>query len=478
MRAVLHTGGNKPWAEALGERPWALLPVAGRPLVSYWLELCIDLGISEVRIILGQDAEYIELFCGNGEKWGLDISYSFILPGDEPQAYLARDPVRWSGGLLYIDAALFPRRREDFTPETFQALLKGCCLRHQGAVAFFISQDVSQINGFIRKERCTETLYADGCLIPDCAGLDLTVIGDVAHYYRLNMDIVRGEMSRYLSSGYSSSDGASIGYNVITPPSVTLTPPLAIGNDCRIGALSSIGPGAVISDHVIIDRQCELSDCLILSDTYVGRNLEIKGKIVAGNRIIDPEDGTFLDVEDPWLVAHTRSQNCFRDFTRAVCSWSISLLLVILQVIPFLFFYSIIRLCGRGRFTRRSCRGIGGKKITVLYFVAARPGSSLLLMIFRGTSLDRFPQLLNVLTGKLWLCGQVPHEISADGTEAPGHYFPAVFSYSDAFLEIDRQMDALYYAHTRSVFSDLRILRHALIHRLLEVESAVDAGIL
>ncbi|MDK2857973.1 MAG: hypothetical protein PWQ29_1107 [Verrucomicrobiota bacterium] len=478
MRAVLHTGGKKPWAEALGERPWALLPVAGRPLVSYWLELCVDLGISEVRIILGQDAEYIELFCGNGEKWGLDISYSFILPEDEPQSYLARDPVRWNDGLLYIDAALFPRRREDFTREALQALLKGCCLRHQGAVAFFISQDVSQINSFIQKEPRTETTAcADGGLIPD-AGLDLTVIDDIAHYYRLNMDLVRGEMSRYLPSGYASSDGASIGYNVITPSSVTLTPPLAIGNDCRIGALSSIGPGAVISDHVIIDRQCELSDCLVLSDTYIGRNLEIKGKIVAGNRIIDPEDGTFLDVEDPWLVAHTRSQNGFRDFTRAVCSWLLSLLLVILQAIPFLFFYSIIRLFGRGRFARRSCRGIGGKKITVLHFVASRPGSSFLIIIFCGTSLDRFPQLLNVLTGKLWLCGQVPHEISADGTEAPGHYFPAVFSYSDAFPEIDRQMDALYYAHTRSVFSDLRILRHALIHRLLDVESAAEAGTL
>jgi len=36
-------------------------------------------------------------------------------------------------------------------------------------------------------------------------------------------------------------------------------------------------------------------------------------------------------------------------------------------------------------------------------------------------------------------------------------------------------MDALYYAHTRSLAADLRILRHALLHRLIEGESTPGA---
>ncbi|MFA7257584.1 MAG: hypothetical protein WC047_08430, partial [Kiritimatiellales bacterium] len=229
MRAVLYTGGKKPWAEVLGERPWALLPVGGRPLLSYWLELCIDLGIPDVQIILGQDAEYVEMFCGNGEKWGLSINYSFIRAEDDPQNYLARDPDRWSDGLLYIGETLFPRRRPDFTPEKLQALLSGCCVQHNEHPAFFVSCSSEQIDSFIRQKGFDEPA------VPDSTGLDFTFIEDIFRYYRLNMEIVRGEMNRYLSSGYSSADGASIGYNVITPPSVTLTPPLAIGNDCRIG---------------------------------------------------------------------------------------------------------------------------------------------------------------------------------------------------------------------------------------------------
>jgi NDP-sugar pyrophosphorylase family protein len=471
MRAVLYTGGKKPWAEVLGERPWALLPVGSRPLLSYWLELCVDLGITDVQIILGRDAEYIEMFCGNGERWGLTINYSLMRSEDDPQTYLSRDPGRWSNGLLYVGEALFPRRCEDFTTEKLPGLFKGCCICRDDRPALFVSRDPVQISRFIQKKDC-DTMTADGLGL---AGLDFTLIRDITHYYQLNMDIVRNEMSRYLSSGYSSTDGASIGYNVITPPSVTFTPPLAIGNDCRIGAISVIGSNAVISDHVLIDRQCEISDSIILSDTYVGRNLEIKGKIVSGNRIIDPEDGTCLEIEDPWLVAQTRPRNYMRDFMRAVFGWECALLLVVLQFLPFVFFYSLILLFQRGRFVGRNCWGIGGRNIKVLHFVSSTPSPCLLLMLFYGTSLDRFPQLLSVLSGKLWLCGHVPKAVNGSEFQKSNRYFPAVFSYSDAFIEIDKQMDALYYAHTRSLAADLRILRHALLHRLIEVETISGA---
>jgi hypothetical protein len=482
MRAVLYTGGKKPWAEVLGEHPWALLPVGGRPLLSYWLELCIDLGIADVQIILGQDAEYVEMFCGNGEKWGLNINYSFIRAEDHPQIYLSRDPERWNDGLLYVGESIFPRRRQDFTQEKLQHLSDGCYVQNDGRCALFIGRQHEEIEHFISTGQCsTGTSCADPCggtelcRTPALCGLDFTVIRDITHYYRLNMEIVRNEMNRYLSSGYSSADGASIGYNVITPPSVTLTPPLAIGNDCRIGAISVIGPGSVISDHVLIDRQCEISDSIILSDTYIGRNLEIKGKIVAGNRIIDPEDGTCLEIEDPWLVAQTRPRNYMRDFLRAVFGWEFALLLIILQCVPFILLYSLIRLFGCGRFVDRDLWGIGGTKIRVSHFVAAGQVPSLLLMIFYGTSLDRFPQLLGVLTGKLWLCGQTPKVANGNELKDSKRYFPAVFSYADAFIEIDKQMDALYYAHTRSLAADLCILRHALFNRLIEVETVSGA---
>ena len=452
----------------MGDRSWALLPVAGRPLLSYWFELCVDLGITDVQMVLGRDAEHIELFCGNGEQWGLDINYGFKSPDESVQSYLARDPGRWSEGLFYIADAIFPRRLDSFNANGIKEVFSGCCVVADERPGFFLSQSLENINRFVQGGTCELSNRQP----TDNIGLNPVLIQDVSHYYELNMAIVKREMDRYLSSGYSSADGASIGYNVIIPPSATLIPPLAIGNDCRLGALCSIGPRTVISDHVLIDRQCELSDSIILSDTYVGRNLEIKGKIVAGNRIIDPEDGSYLDVEDPWLLAQTRPRNFVRDYLRFLFSWGFAFLLAVLQLIPFFFFYALIRAFRLGSFIKKPVWGIGGKRIVASYFVAVNYVPNVLLMIFFGTSLDRFPQLLDVLAGRLWLCGQLPKACGGAPSCKEGHgYFPAVLTCFDAFAEIDRQMDALYYAHTRSVATDLRILRHSLFVRLVEVDT-------
>ena len=467
MKAVFYTGGKKPWADEMGNRPWALLPVGGHPLLSYWLELCVDLGINDVQIVLGQDAEYIELFCGDGGQWGLNIDYSFIFPDDSPQDYLARDPLRWSEGLFFLSDALFPRRLENFTPAGLKELLAGCCVSNEDGPAFFLSPNSEDIAAFIQDGQYAQS----ACNLPGSIGLDVTLIRDVSHYYELNMAVVHGEMDRYLSSGYSTADGASIGYNVITPSSVTFAPPLAIGNNCRLGALCSIGTGTVISDHVLIDQQCELSECIILSDTYVGRNLEIKGKIIAGNRIIDPEDGTYVDIEDPWLIASTRLRKSFSDGVRSVIGRGLALLLILIQVLPFLLLYGLIRALRRGSFIEKSVWGMNGRRVTTLHFAATKVTPDQLMIMFYGASLDRFPKLIDVLSGKLWLCGQVPRESEPRAYTLRNRYFPAVFSYSDAFPEIDEQMDALYYAHTRSIIADLRILYHAFFKRFIEVES-------
>ncbi|MDD3276811.1 MAG: hypothetical protein PHP93_07175, partial [Kiritimatiellales bacterium] len=211
MRAVLYTGGKKPWAEVLGERPWALLPVASRPLLSYWLELCVDLGITDVQILLGRDAEYIEMFCGNGEKWGLSINYSFTRDQEDPLLYLSRDPERWSDGLFYIGEALFPRRQADFTPEKLKQLNSGCYVENGDRCALFIGRQREAVEHFIRTGRCNAAASCvdpcegtEPCRVPAACGLDFTVIRDITHYYQLNMEIVRNEMDRYLSSGYSS----------------------------------------------------------------------------------------------------------------------------------------------------------------------------------------------------------------------------------------------------------------------------------
>ena len=75
--AVIIAGGRGTRMGTLGEGlPKALLPVAGRPLLDYSLNLLRKYSITNVVICTGYLGEQIEHHVGNGSKWGLQVRYS------------------------------------------------------------------------------------------------------------------------------------------------------------------------------------------------------------------------------------------------------------------------------------------------------------------------------------------------------------------------------------------------------------------
>ena len=55
-----------------------LLPIAGKPISEYALENLIEVGIKDINIVIGSvGGEEVKKYYGNGEKWGIDISYTY-----------------------------------------------------------------------------------------------------------------------------------------------------------------------------------------------------------------------------------------------------------------------------------------------------------------------------------------------------------------------------------------------------------------
>jgi glucose-1-phosphate thymidylyltransferase len=55
-----------------------LLPLAGKPVSEYALNALIELGIKDINIVLGDiGAEEVKSYYGKGDKWGINISYTF-----------------------------------------------------------------------------------------------------------------------------------------------------------------------------------------------------------------------------------------------------------------------------------------------------------------------------------------------------------------------------------------------------------------
>lgn len=473
MKAVFHTGVLQPWATVLGDIPWPLLPVGNRPLIEYWFEECIRRGIGDIRLVLGEGAEFVEAYAGDGEQWGVSVTYSFLKSAQDPDSFLRRNPEQWAGGLFYIRAPVFLHRLSVTESET--AFPGGVFLDRasNGTLNCLLSDSSEFIKAFIQNPR-EEHQGRDF----DALNLDPVMIGSVKEYYALNMSVMRDDSQRYVRAGYSLKGGVGIGFNVVIPPSVTITPPVAIGNSSRIGAMTSVGPLAVVGNHVIIDRQSELSQCVILDGTYVGAGVEIRGKIVAGRRLIDPDTEVVAEINDPWLVAPVRPIVRLLDLFRAIVGWCCAVILVLLQAGPFAVFYPLVRFSRKGRF-RKILVHLTGCRIGYLpEFVLIGGRETMVGNLFQALNLDLFPRLCRVVTGHLWLCGVRP--MSAPGEDSLRHqlkeYFPAVLVYDtdeQDYAEPGGHLaHALYYARFRSFFGDIKMVLALLLKRPLRYLSA------
>jgi lipopolysaccharide/colanic/teichoic acid biosynthesis glycosyltransferase len=459
MHAVFYTADVPSWVESLGDTPWPLLPVANRPLLDYWLEACAEQGIELVQIILGEGAEQVEKFAGDGSRWGVKIQYSFSRTSEQPLDYLKATSDRWQNGLFFIGGPFFLRRRQAFRPSGFKAL-DGCRHGLDGQTFFLFGKNGSEVkellDGAAGSDRGLEQIHIQPC-----------AIDGIPAYFDINMKMVLGEFSRYVTAGFSEADGSLVGYNVMTPPSVHLRPPIIVGNDCRFGAMSTVGTRAIVGDHVIVDSHTELSSCLILSDTYIGKNLEIHNKIVSGNRLISPVDGTMVEIDDSWMLARNRPDMRTEDLLRYAILWFMALAVALVQVVPFCIVYPLIRLTRIAEYQGALFHDPRTGYVNLPVFKKLKNRKSVIYSIFRAMTLDRLPWLLLALRGRLFVCGQPPMRHPEDDgiiNQLP-HYFPAVFSYADYYRDSDRLTDSLWYAHIRSLFEDVKILIKSLLYR-------------
>ncbi len=90
-------------------RPKHLLPVAGMPILGWALNSLRDVGIRDVCLVVGYQAEAIRQYVGAGDEWGMDVTYvEQVSPlGIGHAVNLAREYVAGEPFLVYLGDNLF-----------------------------------------------------------------------------------------------------------------------------------------------------------------------------------------------------------------------------------------------------------------------------------------------------------------------------------------------------------------------------------
>ena len=461
MKAILFCPvcGNS-WAKKyFPNHPVYLLPFANKPAIEFALDFCFLSGIHEVRIISNEESAVLRAQYWHGEMLGMDISFGSagMIQAKSPKRVIQQNMAFCKDSDLLVFSGIFLPEYDKRTPHELsigENEMKGC-VYGDGITSWHLIG-----RGML------DHLPDDWSGFHDETPISGEPVLDILGYYRHNMSMANGDFEKYNLPGFSEGKNSLVGRNVRIPGSARVKPPVILGNGIEFGRRVFAGPGIVVGDNCMIDDGTTIRDSIVLGNTYVGRNLEISGKICCGNRIIDPETGILLDIANESTVSSLEPDEYSKcPFFQRVMAF----LLLLLQTLP----YILLRPFLEFHATLAECFTGCGEKRTMLLHGYTLPAESPAGKLFRRLSLNKYHLLPYAAAGKMRLVGNYLLEATEHNErfirDLPG-YAPGVFSYSEYLghenepyqMELDEQ----YYAHAMNCWFNFKILTGTLRRNL------------
>jgi mannose-1-phosphate guanylyltransferase len=318
MQALILAGGEGTRLRPLTETiPKPVIPLVGRPFITYMIEWLRGHGVDDVILACGFMAEGIRAVLGEGDSLGVRLRYV-----EEPR------PLGTGGALKFAEELLDERFLMLNGDVLTDIDVTGLLAQHErtGAVATLalIPVDDPSAYGLVRRaadDSVTEFLEKpkpeeiDTNLInAGCYVLERTVLGSMAPA-GTNVSIERdvfpalvdhglygyatsgywldiGTPERYLQATFDILSGAvatSVSPGVqATHVDGTVIEPVVIARDCVVGAGATVGPLAVLDRGVAVGDGARIERAAVLDGASVGARSEIESAIVGPGAIIAP----------------------------------------------------------------------------------------------------------------------------------------------------------------------------------------------
>lgn len=223
-------------------RSLASLPVCGKPILEYQLDACATDGATDVLVLDWGYDPALARRLGDGSRWGLRLVYT----GTDSVTSLKEQLARHAG---------------------FMA---------DGEVTFVLE---NAVGGHL--------------------------IDSLKAYFDANLAIL-SDPGGLVLPGYSAEAGVYAGMNVVLKPGVEVRAPVVLGDNVRLERGVRVSDGVSLGAGVVVDRGTRLARAVVFPGTYIGKGMEIVGKIVAGRRVVDPATGAFVDLTEAGLSADLR----------------------------------------------------------------------------------------------------------------------------------------------------------------------------
>ena len=300
---ILHGGHGTRLRPLTHTGPKQLLPIANKPMSQYCIESIREAGITDIAIIIGGlGANKVREYYGNGENFGVNITY---IEQDEPRGIahairLCKEFVNNEKFLVFLGDNIIQKPItdfvENFNKSDYDATVLLCEVDNPSRFGIADVENEKIVKITEKPKKPTSNLAVTGIYL--LTPLIFEVIDNLKPSWRNELEITDA-----LDNLLKQND--NIGYETITDYwKDTGTPedilnanrqvlehicnqtggnPSIIGKNCKIDESASIGPNVSIGDDTMISSDVIKENSIIMSDCKIDGGLNIKDSIISAN---------------------------------------------------------------------------------------------------------------------------------------------------------------------------------------------------
>ena len=316
---ILHGGHGTRLRPLTHTGPKQLLPIANKPMSQYCIESIREAGITDIAIIIGGlGANKVREHYGNGEKFGVNITY---IEQDEPRGIahairLCKEFVNNEKFLVFLGDNIIQKPItdfvENFNKSDYDATVLLCEVDNPSRFGIADVENEKIVKITEKPKKPTSNLAVTGIYL--LTPLIFEVIDNLKPSWRNELEITDA-----LDNLLKQND--NIGYETITdywkdtgtPEDILnanrqvlehicdqlgadnvvdessldyrnyLLGRCIIGKNCKIDESARIGPNASIGDNTIISSDVVIENSIIMSDCKIDGGLNIKDSIISAN---------------------------------------------------------------------------------------------------------------------------------------------------------------------------------------------------
>lgn len=316
---VLAAGEGQRLSPLTNRRPKPMVPVGNQPLIAHVLEAIAAAGVERVVVVVGYERTRIQTYVGDGDDWGLDVTYAVQEPqlGTAHALLQAREqisgPVVVTDGdrIVDPDAITGATRRLTRETEAVVTVARGPDPGEYGVVTL----DGDRVSGIVEKppgeppsEWINAGVYAFRSSIfdvlealdpapggeyrlPDAVSaiLDDRVVAyrydgrwlDVSYLWDL-LAVTDAVGAGAAEAGGTQRAGAQVSTAAHVGPGATVGVSAVVGGGSAVGANAHVGANATLDRTVVLPDAtvgpgAVLKDCIVGANATVGPNATVPG---------------------------------------------------------------------------------------------------------------------------------------------------------------------------------------------------------